>query len=1445
MKPIDSRLLRYARATRFFLAASVALGLVGAGLVIAQAMLIAEIVVGAFQRGDGAGALTLPLGLLALVALGRAVVSWLTELAAHRASAAVKSELRLRLLERAVRLGPSWLDSQRTGALTTLATRGIDALDDYFARYLPQLGLAVVVPVAVLARIVTADWISALIIVVTLPLIPLFMVLIGWATQSRMDRQWRLLSRLSGHFLDVVAGLPTLKVFGRAKAQAASIRAITADYRRATLKTLRLAFLSSFALELLATVSVALVAVDIGMRLVHGEMDLFTGLMVLVLAPEAYLPLRQVGAQYHAAAEGLAAADEVFAVLERALPSSAADGSPAPDARGAALTLDGLMVRHPGRTAPSLARTSFEIRPGETVAVVGPSGAGKSTLLNAVLGFAVPDQGRVLIGGRDLASLDPESWRRQIAWVPQRPYLFAGTIAENVRLARPDADDEAVRAALRDADAYRFVSALPDGIETRLGEMGAGLSAGQRQRIALARAFLADRPVLLLDEPTANLDGETEASVVEAVRRLAEGRTVLLVVHRPALLPLADRVLRLPGPTASPLPASGGGSGRVSVAGARAGATGAGAIRNPRAEAPVSATAGVGAGVGDADAGGAAGGVGDADADGAAGGVGDADTDAGPGRLAAAPAGVGHESMTGVVSGVGDESAAGVAAGVGHESMAGAASRAGHESSADVGSGERPAGAWAGRGSGSAGRTVSRGPRAHAGPGALARVRAAARGTRGRFALALLLGSLALVSAVGLMAVSGWLISRAVQQPPVLYLMVAVTATRAFGIGRAAFRYAERLVSHDAVLRVLADLRVAVYRRLERIAPAGLGRTRRGDLLSRLVADVDTVQDYFLRWLLPVGSALTVSVASVGFLTWVLPGAGAVLAAGLLVAGVGVPLVSGALARRAERRLAPARGALSAQVVDLLAGTAELTVAGALPRRLDALRRADGALTRIARRAAAATGAGAGLSALICGLTVAAAAWLGVSAVADGRIHGVWLAVVVLTPLAAFEAVAGLPLAVQHRQRVRRAAERVYEVMDEPLPAREPGQARVVEPRCGQGRREEPLGGRAWGEKARCGQARREEPLGGRAWGGEAHGGQAWGEDARCVQARCGEADGEETWGEEAHGGQGRVAESRGGQAWGGEALGGQARGEDARCVQARCGEADGEETWSEESRGCQGRCGEADGEGTWGEEPPDTPYPLVLRGITARHPGQAAPALDGFGLELRPGHRVAVVGPSGAGKTTLAQVLLRFLDAEGGTYTLGGRNAAALDGDAVRRLVGLCAQDAHVFDSSLRENLRLARTGASDGELRAALAEARLLDWVDGLPDGLDTLVGEQGARLSGGQRQRLALARALLADFPVLVLDEPAEHLDLPTADALTADLLSATRGRTTVLITHRLAGLDAVDEVIVLDGGRAVQRGTYRELAAADGPFRRMLEREAAEGGILVGAGQSADG
>ncbi|MGW4644930.1 thiol reductant ABC exporter subunit CydD [Kitasatospora sp. NPDC004289] len=1170
--PVDPRLLREARATRVFLAGSVLLGGAGALLTVAQASLIAEIVVRAFQRGEYG--LTTPLLLLAATALGRALVAWLTELTAHRSVARVKSELRRRLLEHATALGPAHLSTRRTGELATLATRGIDALDDYFARYLPQLALAVVVPAVVLLRILGADLTSAAIIAGTLPLIPLFMVLIGMATQSRMDRQWASLARLGHHFLDVVAGLPTLKVFNRAKAQAETVRRITDEHRRATLRTLRIAFVSSFALELLATLSVALVAVGIGFRLVNGSMPLETGLLVLVLAPEVYFPIRQVGALYHSSVEGLSAADEVFEVLETPLP---ADGTrPAPDLRTSVVSVDGLTV------GDRLAPVSLALEPGTVTALTGPSGAGKSTLLAALLGFVPADGGTVRVAGVPLAELDRASWHAQIAWVPQHPYLFAGTVADNLRLARPDATDAQLRAAL--AAAYAADFATPELV---LGEQGAGLSAGQRQRLALARALLTDRPLLLLDEPTANLDGAGEQAVVDALAALpATGRTVLFVAHRPALLAIADRHHHL---TAAQPPLAGA---------APRGGHGV----EPGALAPVAVPAPAGSAV-----------------------------------PAPAPPGSAAASGPGVVS-------------------------------RETGTGPEPD------------------PR-----------RTAA--VRPRLTLATVLGSLALGCAVALMATSGWLISYASEMPPVLYLMMAVTSVRAFGIGRSVFRYAERLVSHDAVLRALGAVRTTVYRRLERLAPTGLPAFRRGDLLSRLVADVDAVQDHHLRWRLPAAVAATVSVlASVG-LGLFLPAAGLLLAVGLLLAGVAVPALAARLSARTERQQAPARGELATAVVDTLTGTAELTVAGALPARLAVAREADRRLTALAAGSAAALALGSGLIAAVTGLTVAAAAALGVHAVSTGALAGVCLALVVLTPLAAFEAVSGMPLAVLARARSRGAAAR----LDELLAAEPP----VVEP---------------------------ADPV---------------------VPAAPG-------------------------------------------------------------SR-------------------------VTVRGLTVRWPGRTEPALEGVDLDLAPGRRVAVVGPSGSGKTTLALALLRFLEPEAGRIALHCPqpvDTRRMDSDEVRRSIGLCAQDAHLFDSSLRENLRLARPGATDGELRAALAGARLLDWTEGLPDGLDTMVGEHGARLSGGQRQRLALARALLAGFPVLVLDEPAEHLDLPTADALTADLLAATTDRATLLITHRLAGLDGVDEILVLEGGRVVERGGWRELTAdPDGRLTAMWQREQLADGALA--------
>ena len=319
---------------------------------------------------------------------------------------------------------------------------------------------------------------------------------------------------------------------------------MTDSYRRATMRTLRIAFLSSLALELLATLSVALVAVGIGLRLVDGDLDFRTALLVLILAPEAYLPLRQVGANYHASAEGLAAAEEVFTVLETPVPP-AGTATDLPDLTAVPLRLAAVTVRYPDRPAPAVADLDLTVHPGEVVALTGPSGCGKSTVLAAVLGFVAPEHGRLYAGDVDLATLDPVAWRALIAWVPQRPWLFAGTVADNIRLGRPDAPDADVATAATSAGADRFIAALPDGYGTALGDGGAGLSAGQRQRIALARAFLRDAPVVLLDEPTANLDGETEAGILAAVRKLATGRTVIIAAHRPTLVAMADREIRL------------------------------------------------------------------------------------------------------------------------------------------------------------------------------------------------------------------------------------------------------------------------------------------------------------------------------------------------------------------------------------------------------------------------------------------------------------------------------------------------------------------------------------------------------------------------------------------------------------------------------------------------------------------------------------------------------------------------------------------------------------------------------------------------------------------------------------------------------------------------------------------------------------------------------------
>lgn len=565
-----------------------------------------------------------------------------------------------------------------------------------------------------------------------------------------------------------------------------------------------------------------------------------------------------------------------------------------------------------------------------------------------------------------------------------------------------------------------------------------------------------------------------------------------------------------------------------------------------------------------------------------------------------------------------------------------------------------------------------------------------------RLGLGALAGAAASACSLLLLGVGAWLIARASQQPEMAALSVAVVGVRAFAVGRGVARYLERLVTHDATLRSLGDVRVRVYRRLERLAPSGLSAFREGDLLTRFVADVDGIQDVVLRAVLPLASGLVVGLGTAAVVAFLVPPAGVVLLAALVLVAVVVPWSTAGLSRRATHGAVAVRGRLATDIVDTTGRVPELLAYDAVDRRLDRLADRDRELVDHLDRSARAEGVGAGALTLVVGLAVWGSLVLAATYLPQGQAADVTLVVVALLPLALAEVLGALPAAGRQLARGVTSAGRVLDVLDTTDPVAEPARPR---------------------------------PL-------------------------------------------------------------------------------------------------------------PDPPYRLRAERLALRWTPTGPDVVTGLDLDLTPGRRVALVGPSGSGKTTVAMGLLRLLEPSAGRITLGGVDVRELDGDDLRTLVGLLAQDAHVFDSTVWENVRLARPAATRDEVRDALRRARLLDWVDALPDGLDTWVGEHGARMSGGERQRLALARTLLADPPVLVLDEPTEHLDARTADELTADLLDATRGRTVLLVTHRLTGLAAMDEVVVLDRGRVVERGTHDELVAAGGAYAEAVDTECAAAALLAG-------
>jgi ATP-binding cassette, subfamily C, bacterial CydCD len=1118
MRPLDPRLLPLLRPASRALLGLVAAQVAAGALLVGQAFALATLVVALVESVGGAGGeVTEPAAWFALVTALRALTTWVAGRCAAAAAAQVGSDLRRRLLTTVVDEG-SLADRRRRGEVTLLATRGLAALEPYLTRYLPSLVVAVVVPPLTLVAILTQDLASAAIVALTLPLVPVFAILIGQTTQAHAERQWRILAQLSGHFVDVVTGLRTLVTFGRAEAQSRTIRSVTRRYRDATRETLRLGFASSVALELVATLSVALVAVTVGLRLATDGLPLLTAMTVLLLAPEAYWPLRRVGAEFHAAAEGTATLEQVHGLL-----GAAPDTGGAPVPRGRASTpssgllIEDLTLAHPGRTEAAVSGLTAVIPPRGLTAVAGPSGSGKSTLLAALVGDLEPRSGRVLVGADPLEEVR-DDWRTRVAWLPQRPWLTPGTVAANVRLGRPDADDGDVREALAQVGL-----AGPDiGPDTQVGEDGAQLSAGQRARVGLARALVSRRPWVVLDEPTAHLDPETEHVVLQVLRELvSQGRAVVVVAHRQAVLDAADHVVRLPAP--SPVP-----------------------TRRPSAE---------------------------------------------------------------LLGG---------------------------------GTPRRP----------SAPRTA-RTPEAlpEAGP-----VRA------GSDLVATALGTLSAASGVALTATAGWLIARSAEHPPVLMLMVAIVGVRLFGLARPALRYAERLLSHDVALTALAERRAEVFDALVPLVPGALGR-HRGDLLTSVVDDVDAEVDRALRVRQPVLTAIGVGLLTAGLVsTQHLP------AAAVVALQAGFALLVFALTRRAVRRTSADRvehrAELSRRIEQVLGGAGELRLWQAEGAAVSAAC-ATGDLGARASERAARTVARAQAALVAAGGTalVVTAALLPTSG-----LSGPMAALLVLVPLALTEVL--LPLA-----------------------------------------------------------------------------------DAGATAAHVEQAEQRLT-----------------------ELLGRRPRVTDRPDVQvARLG------------------------------VPPDTDLDQLVV-------GWGAPVCEPVDLRLEPGRRVAVVGPSGCGKSTLVETLARSIDPVRGAVRLDGHDLRTLPLAQVRATVGVLDDDPHVFGSTLRENLRLARPDAADASLEAALRTVSLDLWLDALPDGLDTWLGEGGFQVSGGERARLGLARLVLAGHPVWVLDEPTAHLDVPLARTLATEVLGPAgsgAGRTVVWVTHTTVGLDLVDDVLRLSPAAAPTR------------------------------------
>ncbi len=1199
------KLLALTRDSRTALTITVLSGFLAGLLTIWQAWLLSKSINGVFLEGQSLAQVTGLLRLILIVISGRALLAWLNEISANAVAVKIKTDLRNRLFAHILNLGPAYSRGQRTGELTAATVEGIEALDAYFSQYLPQLVIAILIPISILIVVIPIDLLSGIIFLITAPLIPFFMIMIGKGAEIITKRQYETLRLLSAHFLDSLQGLTTLKLFGQSKAQAKTIAQVSDKFRDTTLGVLRVTFLSALALELLATLSTAIIAVEIGFRLLYAKMDFQPALFLLILAPEFYMPLRALGARFHAGMSGTTAAKRIYEILDTSVDSELkveSQKSTILDVQSSTsdIRLENISYAYPNESALALENIDLTITKGQHIALVGPSGAGKTTLVNLMLGFIKPTSGKIL----GLTSTpNPQFLITNllpfIAWVPQKPYLFHDTLAANIRLGNPEATEDQVISAARSAYLHDFIESLPQKYETIIGESGARLSSGQAQRLALARAFLKDSPILILDEPTSSLDPETESLLEESTNLLMQGRTVITIAHRLNTIFQSDQIIVID-------------SGRIieqgthrellDKKGAYFGMVNAYVqVKDQKSKIPT-----------------------------------DAISDLQPAvSLRASPSTFDLRPSTNRQSEIVNQKS-----------------------------------------------------------NILPRLLSFLNGSWHLVALSVLIGACTIGSSVALMGTSAWLISTAALHPSVAALSVAVVGVRFFGITRGIFRYLERLVSHDVTFRLLSRLRVWFYEKLEPLAPARLMEYRAGDLLARIIGDVETLENFYVRVISPPLTAILVGFFTSIFLASFSPQLALTFLIFFFTLGLILPLLAQIISRGPAVATITLRADLHTHLVDGIQGMADLLAYGRGAHRLSEIA-ANGFNYGIAqRRMARITGLHSGLTTLLTNLGLWTILVLAIPLVKAGTLAGPMLASLSLLTFAAFEAVMPLPLAAQMWNSAREAARRLFEVVDT-VPVIS-DQVLVI----------------------------------------------------------------------------------------------------------------------SERSQIANYRAGSLSDD-------------LRITDLSFAYPSQTTPALQHVTFDLRPLTSIAIVGPSGAGKSTLANLLLRFWDYNSGDITLGAESLKMYEQDEVRAKIGLISQSTYFFNTSVRENLCFARRRVTQEEIESAARSAQIHDFIMGLPKGYDTMIGEQGLRLSSGERQRLAIARAIIKDTTIWILDEPTANLDPVTEKQVLETLFALMRRKTSLLITHRLVGLENMDEIIVMNHGQIAERGTQKHLMETGGLYRRLWD------------------